>query len=158
MYNQFRVTDVALPFVWNSASFPRRGRWAIKLASAFTSLETLGFIPTKACVRGPVIDRTGRLKLVGFSVSPSPPSAEQITRYGDGFGVHPTEILRRDMQGAYQRLASCLHYIPSGTDLDEEASGSSASHDLTASRKTVLGGGYPIAAGLRPIADILQAA
>ncbi|GAW17212.1 hypothetical protein ANO14919_066650 [Xylariales sp. No.14919] len=124
MHNQFRVTDVALPF---------------------------------ACVRDPGIDRADRLNLVGFGVSPSPPLAEQIARYGDGFGIRPTEIFRSDMQGEYQRLASCLHYILSGIDPDEEASGSSALHDLTASRKTVRGGGYPIAADARLIADILQA-
>lgn len=64
------------------------------------------------------------------------------------------------MQSAHQRLASCLHFILSGVDPDEQARDiGHARHSQEARRQwreTVRRGEYPIAAGAEPIAGILQ--
>lgn len=64
------------------------------------------------------------------------------------------------MQSAHQRLASCLHYILSGVDPDEQARYiGHARHSQEARRRwreTVRRGEYPIDAGAEPTADILQ--
>ncbi|KAI0448662.1 hypothetical protein F5B21DRAFT_518768 [Xylaria acuta] len=136
-------------------------RWALELASAFVGLESLGLIPTKACVQDLGIDRTGRLKIVGFGSSPSQPSAEEIGQYEadpDSVGFHPTEIWRQNMARAHQHFASCLHYILSGINPDERALGCSTLQELTAFREKVRRGEYPVATDARAVADNLQAA
>ncbi|KAI0969623.1 hypothetical protein F4678DRAFT_463409 [Xylaria arbuscula] len=129
MYNQFRVADVELPS-----------------GELYLELSLAGFV-------------ADILKLVGFSTSPSPPSAEQIERYeADNIRLHPTEIFGKNIQTAHQRLASCLHYLLSGVDPDKEASGFRNLQDLTRFREKVRSGGYAVQPDASPITDVLQAA
>ncbi|KAI1291340.1 hypothetical protein F5Y03DRAFT_403314 [Xylaria venustula] len=145
--------------LWDDASLPRRRRWAVELTSAFAAIEELGRIPEDIHVRDLGIDRTGRLRLVGFGASPSPPSSEEIERFeADGFRFHPADIFGKHMQTAHQRLASCLHYLLSGVDPDKEASGFTNLQDLTRFREKVRSGGYAVQPDASPITDILQAA
>ncbi|KAK2605782.1 hypothetical protein N8I77_008596 [Diaporthe amygdali] len=143
----------------------RQHRWAIELASAFSHLELLGIIPTKACVRDLGLDKDGRLKLVGFGASPrrSYPGAAERGETAKATHRDPMpsdEIVRKDMGRAHQRLASCLHYILTGVDPDEEAQEMGhARHGQTDRiqwREKVRRGEYAIAPGAEPIADILQ--
>lgn len=64
------------------------------------------------------------------------------------------------MGRAHQRLASCLHYILSGVDPDEQAREMSHAYHSEKERRQwrerVRRGEYPVAVGAEPIADILQ--
>ncbi|KAL1858063.1 hypothetical protein Daus18300_010175, partial [Diaporthe australafricana] len=67
---------------------------------------------------------TGRLKLVGFGASPRHShSGAQAQHTGPITDAHHgfDEVTRNNMASAHQRLASCLHYILSGVDPDEQA-------------------------------------
>lgn len=115
--------------VWGEAGKPRRYRWARELVSAFEHLEHMGRIPTGVRVEALGVDRTGRLKLVGFGASPRRPPPEDGAELnlveGETAAVHPippSEMYRYDVQRAHQRLACCLHYVLSGVNPDADPS------------------------------------
>ncbi|KAI1410516.1 hypothetical protein F5Y13DRAFT_167924 [Hypoxylon sp. FL1857] len=153
-----------LTAIWDSATEQQRKRWARELVSAVAFLESLGFVPNKTEVRDIGIDRTGRLKLVGYGTSPRLPSARDIADfekaeseadYDGRLGLHPIEKFRRGVESAYQRVASCLHYILTGVDPDENMR-SMTKEQLTELRILARKGEYPVAPGATAIADILQ--
>ncbi|KAI7774434.1 hypothetical protein LA080_008773 [Diaporthe eres] len=133
-----------------------RRRWAVELASAFAHLESLGLIPTHA---------NGRLKLMGFGASPrrSYPGDQEHDETAADYHQDPipsAEVICRTIGRAHQRLASCLHYILTGVDPDEQAQqmgdGCYSQTERIQWREKVRRGEYAIAPGAEPIADILQ--
>lgn len=74
--------------------------------------------------------------------------------------IPSAEVIRRTIGRAHQRLASCLHYILTGVDPDEQAQqmgdGRYSQTERIQWREKVRRGEYAIAPGAEPIADILQ--
>lgn len=149
---------------WANSNPACRRRWAIELASAFSHLELLGLIPSKTYVRDLAIDKNGQLKLTGFGASQR--HFDRETRQEDSTGnynherIWTNEDTRKCQGSAHQRLASCLHYVLTGVDPDEQARDiGHARHsrkDRIQWREKVRRGEYPVAPGAEPIADILH--
>lgn len=106
---------------------------------------------------------------MGFGASPrrsySNPQEHEGTAADDHHQQQPlpsAEAVQHNMGRAHQRLASCLHYILTGIDPDEQAQQMGHGHHTQAERaqwrETVRRGGYAIAPGAEPIADILHGA
>ncbi|ROV94991.1 hypothetical protein VMCG_08294 [Cytospora schulzeri] len=76
--------------------------------------------------------------------------------------LNSVEVAQQDIGSAHQRLASCLHYILTGVDPDEQAREMGHRHHSQTERvqwrEKVRRGEYAIAPGAEPIADILQGA
>jgi len=123
----FFERPAALTDVWGVAGKARRYRWALELVSAVAHLEHMGHTPTAVRVKDLGVDRTGRLKLVGFGISPRRPSPEAGAELnlvgGETTAAHPIllgDMYRYHLQQAHQRLACCLHYVLSGIDPDAD--------------------------------------
>lgn len=147
-----------LKAVLGEANMARRRRWVMELVSAYAHLENMGLV-SQTRARDLGVDRTGRLKLVGFGSSPRKPSVKEVAQYeadDSRVGVSPTERYDRDMQRAHQRLACCLHYILSDIDPDQEASTITTLQECTNFRKKVRQGTYPIAPAASCLRDVLQ--
>lgn len=109
--------------------------------------------------------RTGRLKLTGFGASPRHPysGTQQQGQTATDYHHEPiesAEVVQQNIGSAHQRLASCLHYILTGVDPDEQAlEMGHARHSRTDRiqwREKVRRGEYPISPGAELIAHILQ--
>ncbi|KAG6358562.1 hypothetical protein INS49_012079 [Diaporthe citri] len=139
-----------------------RRRSVVELASAFAHLESLGLIPTHACAQDLGLDKNGRLKLMGFGASPrrSYPGVQGHEETAADEPIPSAEVIRQNIGSAHQRLASCLHYILTGVDPDEQAQQlGDARYSQTERiqwREKVRRGEYAIAPGAEPIAGILQ--
>lgn len=102
---------------------------------------------------------------MGFGASPrrSYPAVEEFEETGTGYHQEPipsAEAVRQNIGSAHQRHASCLHYILTGVDPDEQAQqlghARYSQTDRIQWREKVRRGEYAIAPGAEPIADILQ--
>lgn len=102
---------------------------------------------------------------MGFGASPrrSSPGVQEDEEIAADY--HPESIPSAEIAGgkmgrAHQRLASCLHYILTGVDPDQQAQQMGDARysqtDRIQWREKVRRGEYPIAPGAEPIANILQ--
>ncbi|KAI1141347.1 hypothetical protein F5Y05DRAFT_409902 [Hypoxylon sp. FL0543] len=107
-------------------------------------LETLGLVHTRTQPRQP-----SALDIADFELVESDPE------YNGGLGLPPTENLERDVDRAHRRVASCLRYILTGIDPDENTR-SMTKEQLTELRILARKGGYSVAPGAATITDILQ--
>ncbi|KAK7709316.1 hypothetical protein SLS64_006228 [Diaporthe eres] len=111
------------------------------------------------------ISTNGRLKLMGFGASPRrfyPEDQEHDETAADDHQdpIPSAEVIRRTTGRAHQRLASCLHYILTGVDPDEQAQQMGDGHysqtERVQWREKVRRGEYAITSGAEPIVGILQ--
>lgn len=102
---------------------------------------------------------------MGFGASPrrSNLGVEEFEETAAEYHQEPissAEVVRQNVGSAHQRLASCLHYILTGVDPDEQAQqlghARYSQTDRIQWREKVRRGEYAIAPGAQPIADILQ--
>ncbi|KAK4143632.1 putative kinase [Dichotomopilus funicola] len=145
-----RLTPVTA--VWAAATENRRRRWAVEMTSAFAHLESLGLVPSGISVRDLGIDRTGRLKLIGFATSPRQPSN---TTEGD---EEELAAYLRHLDRAHQRLACCLYYLLSGIDMNNKVTAITSAEELRTFRETARQGEYPLEPEASGVAEIIQAA
>ncbi|KAK4130491.1 hypothetical protein BT67DRAFT_445551 [Trichocladium antarcticum] len=147
-----RLTPVTA--VWAAATKNRRRRWAVEMTSAFAHLESLGLVPSAISVQELGIDRTGRLKLIGFATCPRRP-----TNTTDGDEEELGAYLRH-MNHAHQRFACCLYYLLSGIDMEKKvmAMAMTSAEELKTFRETVRQGEYPLDLEVSGVAEIIQTA
>lgn len=151
-----------LAAVWAAATKGRRRRWAVELASAFAHLQMLGLMPLKTHARDIGVDRTGRLKLVGYETSPRRLSNNvDGGELWDGRGLHPTAGHQLAVELAHQSLACCLYYVMSGVDMDSQlslAAAKSREKSREKFRQIFLRGDYPLDPDASVVVDIIRGA
>ncbi|KAH7215372.1 hypothetical protein DER44DRAFT_764192 [Fusarium oxysporum] len=120
--------------VWSVARPMDRNRWVLDLLDAVSWLENLGFINGDLAVRNLGVDKAGTLKVFDFGSSSHSESENDVI--ADHFD-----------------LATCLHFILSGTD---PFAGVKSHSDAIQTRDALKAGQWTIAEGAEVIGDIIQ--
>ncbi|KAG5771366.1 hypothetical protein H9Q72_002055 [Fusarium xylarioides] len=125
---------IPLEKVWSVARPMDRNRWVLDLLDAVSWLKNLGFINGDLAIRNLGVDRAGTLKVFDFGSSSF--SESEIDVIADHFD-----------------LATCLHFILSGTD---PFAGVQSHSDAIQTRVALKAGQWTIAEGAMVIGDIIQ--
>ncbi|KAG7402888.1 hypothetical protein Forpe1208_v016752 [Fusarium oxysporum f. sp. rapae] len=120
--------------VWSAARPMDRNRWVLDLLDAVSWLENLGFINGDLAVRNLGVDKAGTLKVFDFG------SSSHYESENDAIADHFD-------------LATCLHFILSGTD---PFAGVQSHADAIQTRDALKDGQWTIAEGAEVIGDIIQ--